>query len=884
MTMSLLALSRVAPHSAAAAVTPSRSSVMRVLSTCARSPSSSRRMSSLSVAARQPHGRQSHLPQPHSTRAAMPAAGKGTRATSAAVSYSTAASHAPPESGSLTTDALRAYNEQQQQQRPSEQAAQSRSPQPSAARALLLRVHQRSKVGAIKLVVKNLDPRMDDQQLRDIFGEFGTMTLCKVASSIGVGLVTYESFDDAHAAMTQVNGMYLNGQQVQVHRLPERPSLIVRNLPADASEESLAALCRPFGRVGVATIVQEAPEDAPMGVVCLDRFEDALTAIRALHGSKLGSNQLSVTFPATRAERECESAVAQRLERLQGKLVIKNMDVDMDDDQLEELFAPFGTIISLHIMRDETGKSKGYGFVAYSTTEAASKAMAATHGQTFDRLTRPLDVTIFTSSEHDGMFKANRVAEVRHHAEVARIAQFRKNLCIRNLGESIDEKQLRALFAPFGKIRTCHVLRDDMGRSRKVGFVDFATMEEASKAVAEMHGKPSPGTQMPMTVTLSHRARDAQDPPAPNASGKDSSTDEAEPDAEGQIRPRKLIYVKNIDPAVELEDLQRVFGQFGAIVSSNIMRDDAGISKGIGHVDYLHADAARAAVAAMDGKRLTATGQPLRVSLPDPRDRFSPIRYASLIIKNLEQSINLSALRDLFSPFGCILSSRTIETQPRAALVDFLSEEACQNAIANINGAIVNGLPVTASPYVRKDRRSVYVANLPANYNYVKLMALFADCGKIVTTIVPRDFSTVGFVCFDQPASVELAERFHGHVLEGEELYVSRFPLQTDPAPPPHATSEVAPYHILYLTNVDFEASEDKVRELCAPYGTLTAVHVRRRADGTSRGFAFVHFTNVEDASKAKDALSGQIPAGFRRRIVVSYAHPFTDGLRPAAV
>ena len=67
----------------------------------------------------------------------------------------------------------------------------------------------------------------------------------------------------------------------------------------------------------------------------------------------------------------------ERLEKLgdQAKkfknVFIKNFGDALDEDGLREMFKKHGEITSCVVMSDEGGKSKGFGFVAYDTHEAA---------------------------------------------------------------------------------------------------------------------------------------------------------------------------------------------------------------------------------------------------------------------------------------------------------------------------------------------------------------------------------------------------------------------------------------------------------------------------------------------------------------------------------
>lgn len=57
---------------------------------------------------------------------------------------------------------------------------------------------------------------------------------------------------------------------------------------------------------------------------------------------------------------EFEKKRQERMSRFQGvNLYIKNLDDPIDDVQLREEFAAYGTISSAKVMRDEKGNSKG---------------------------------------------------------------------------------------------------------------------------------------------------------------------------------------------------------------------------------------------------------------------------------------------------------------------------------------------------------------------------------------------------------------------------------------------------------------------------------------------------------------------------------------------
>ena len=77
------------------------------------------------------------------------------------------------------------------------------------------------------LVVKNLDPNIDNNALCDMFGLFGNVVSCEVAcdsngKSSGYGVVHYETEEAANQAIECVNGMQIGEQTVEVNAFAKR--------------------------------------------------------------------------------------------------------------------------------------------------------------------------------------------------------------------------------------------------------------------------------------------------------------------------------------------------------------------------------------------------------------------------------------------------------------------------------------------------------------------------------------------------------------------------------------------------------------------------------------------------------------------------------------
>jgi polyadenylate-binding protein len=240
-------------------------------------------------------------------------------------------------------------------------------------------------------------------------------------------------------------------------------------------------------------------------------------------------------------------------------IYVKNIDLEVSDEDFRELFEKHGDITSASIARDDQGKSRGFGFVNYIKHEAASAAVDALNDTDF----RGQKLYVGRAQK-----KHEREEELRKQYEAARLEKQSKyqgvNLYIKNLNDDVDDEKLRDMFTPFGTITSAKVMRDAMpaegrsespsdekkdevkeepkeaeikeepkeeskddssddkkdenksgekvtikgekkilGKSKGFGFVCFSNPDEATKAVTEMNQKMIEGK--PLYVALAQR-------------------------------------------------------------------------------------------------------------------------------------------------------------------------------------------------------------------------------------------------------------------------------------------------------------------------------------------------------------------------------------------
>ena len=67
-----------------------------------------------------------------------------------------------------------------------------------------------------------------------------------------------------------------------------------------------------------------------------------------------------------------------------AKVYVGNLTFDVQNSDLEEIFAPHGSVKSAQVVMDrDTGRSKGFGFVEMSSDSEAAAAINALNGREY---------------------------------------------------------------------------------------------------------------------------------------------------------------------------------------------------------------------------------------------------------------------------------------------------------------------------------------------------------------------------------------------------------------------------------------------------------------------------------------------------------------------
>jgi len=254
------------------------------------------------------------------------------------------------------------------------------------------------------IFVKNLPKDAKSKDLYDLLIKFGRIFSCRVKYGNnglckGYGFVQFEDQKSAEEALQQENPFELKGNRIELIRCRPRQiknnadqcnNVYIKGIPKQFSNGDLHNLFSSYGNILSALVIKDstdASENKGVGFVCFEKAEDMQKAIQELNGKGLSTGEKLFVSQALTGEDQKKQLHDERLKMYKDRnLYVKHLPNEMTDESLKSLFEQFGTVISAKVMLEKVfdskkdnyeARSSGYGFVCFSSTEDARKAIVA---------------------------------------------------------------------------------------------------------------------------------------------------------------------------------------------------------------------------------------------------------------------------------------------------------------------------------------------------------------------------------------------------------------------------------------------------------------------------------------------------------------------------
>jgi polyadenylate-binding protein len=270
------------------------------------------------------------------------------------------------------------------------------------------------------IFVKGISLNANPRELYELFAQFGEIISTKICEDedgnlLGYGYINYYNLESAEKAINQLNKYKYMDSELEVEHFQkknerlqvpqENSSIYIKNIPSEYIKgNELKTLFSKFGKIVFSKVVQDNNE-RPYAIFVYSSAESANKAKEEMNDKKINEkDELPLYVDLLQKKSERKRMLTTKIGDINNKLNqefkncnlhIKNLPRDITEEKLKEIFSKCGEIKSVKISKFilqtkrnnefvESEESKGFGFICFTTEEAAKKAK-----EEFDQKTLP---------------------------------------------------------------------------------------------------------------------------------------------------------------------------------------------------------------------------------------------------------------------------------------------------------------------------------------------------------------------------------------------------------------------------------------------------------------------------------------------------------------
>ncbi|XP_045119221.1 ELAV-like protein 1 isoform X10 [Portunus trituberculatus] len=349
------------------------------------------------------------------------------------------------------------------------------------------------------------------------------------------------------------NGTTSSNSSQSGHIEESKTNLIVNYLPQNMTQEEIRSLFSSIGELESCKLIRDkvTGQSLGYGFVNYVRQDDAERAINQLNGLRLQNKTIKVSYARPSSE------------AIKGaNLYVSGLPKSMTQQDLENMFRPYGSIITSRILCDNiTGLSKGVGFIRFDQRIEAERAIQKLNGTIPDGAAEPITVKFANNPSNN-------------NKAVPPLAAYLSPLT-RRYGGPIHHPAGRFRYIPLSPL-TRHSLV--FPQVKTVDSLPEQSTEISQDMKSKLVYSPGSGDNLLGNSLLPGSAL--------NGSGW-------------------CIFVYNLAPETEENILWQLFGPFGAVQNVKVIRDlQTNKCKGFGFVTMTNYDEAVVAIQSLNGYTL----------------------------------------------------------------------------------------------------------------------------------------------------------------------------------------------------------------------------------------------------------------------------------------
>ncbi len=282
--------------------------------------------------------------------------------------------------------------------------------------------------------VKGISLNANPREVYELFAKFGEIISAKICEDedgnlLGYGYINYYNLDSAENAIANLNKTKFKDSELEVEHFQkknerlqvpqENSSIYIKNIPNKFSKiEDLKELFSKYGKIVFSKVFQDSNE-RPFAIIVFAEAQNAKKAKEEMNDKKLDEkDEVGLYVDLLQKKSERKRMLTTKIGDINNKLNqefkncnlhIKNLPYDLTEEKLKEIFSKCGEVKSVKIdkfilqtkINDkfvESEESKGFGYVCFTSEEAARKAKEEFNGKTlpgYENSKRPILINNF---------------------------------------------------------------------------------------------------------------------------------------------------------------------------------------------------------------------------------------------------------------------------------------------------------------------------------------------------------------------------------------------------------------------------------------------------------------------------------------------------------
>ncbi|KAI8489443.1 RNA-binding protein 28 [Branchiostoma belcheri] len=505
-------------------------------------------------------------------------------------------------------------------------------------------------------------------------------------------------------------------------------TLFVRNLPFTATNGTLEEAFSDAGPIKECFVVRE-PDKKPKKRKKEEQTEQ--------EGEDKQTS--SPEAPPDKKKRRVEHSTAGRV------IVLKNLPAKVKEEKIHKLVSKYEGVEEVTYPAPDTDQPSA--LVRFSSNTLARKALPTLGSLKVKKL----------------VVKA--VLQSKDNKTPSKKSLKKSRIIVRNLSFKCSKEDLRKTFEQYGEITDVHIPTVQGGKKRGFGFVQFTSVFEAAKAVAEMNSKPLHGRPVAVDYAVAKNryesaktAADRQEPGEGDSGDEDDDNDDGsdkksktpKPFREStDVQQGKTVFIRNLSYDSQEEDVEELFLQFGGIKYCKLVMDpDTEHSRGTAFVQFDSKEAAEKCVHQATTEGLSLAGRRLTVSIAVSRQQAQKLTDDKKEKKPTDKRNLYLAREGLIRPGTQAAAGLTEKDLAMRQKVEKIKREKLKNPAIFVSDVrlCVRNIPLNMGD---KDLRRLYLKTLGDKNVYITESRVMRDLKNVNSQGVGKSRG-YGFITFSQ--------------------------------------------------------------------------------------------------------------------------------------